>query len=85
LDIFQVDFDDQNAKNGKNGSNSVKLTVGKEISRRMVVKYAVESKDGETIQKAIAEYKFLENILMSAFQNSKGGFGGELQFRLEFR
>lgn len=85
LDIFQVDFEDQDAKKGKNGSNSVRLTVGKELSRRMVVKYAVESKEGETIQKAIAEYKFLENVLMSAFQNSKGGFGGELQFRLEFR
>jgi autotransporter translocation and assembly factor TamB len=85
LDIFQVDFDDQDAKKGKNGSNGVKVTVGKELSRRMVVKYAVESKEGETIQKAIAEYKFLENIIMSAFQNTKGGFGGELQFRLEFR
>lgn len=85
LDIFQVDFQDQDSKKGKNNSNGVKVTVGKELSRRMTVKYAVESSEGKAIQKAIAEYKFFENILVSAFQNTKGGFGGELQFRLEFR
>jgi len=36
-------------------------------------------------QRAIAEYKLLENILMSGFQDSEGMFGGELFFRLEFR
>ena len=37
------------------------------------------------IQRAIAEYKFLEHILLSGFQDSQGVFGGEMLFRLEFR
>jgi hypothetical protein len=66
-------------------TSDLKVTVGKKLSKRMIVKYAVKSKDGEMIQKAIAEYKFIENILVNGFQDSNGIFGGELQFRLEFR
>jgi autotransporter translocation and assembly factor TamB len=82
LDILEVKFNGQ----GKNGdADDVTVTMGKELSRRMTVKYAVESQNGETVQRAIAEYKFLENMLLTGFQDSKGTFGGELQFRLEFR
>jgi autotransporter translocation and assembly factor TamB len=80
LDILEV----QEGEEGEETSD-VKVTVGKKLSKRMLVKYAAESKDGEMIEKAIAEYKFLENILVNGFQDSKGTFGGELQFRLEFR
>ncbi|MBW2637767.1 MAG: hypothetical protein JRC86_09650 [Deltaproteobacteria bacterium] len=51
----------------------------------MTVKYAAESKEGELIQSAIAEYKLLENFLARGFQDTRGIYGGELQFRLEFR
>ena len=51
----------------------------------MTVKYAVSSKDGEIIQRAITEYKLLENILVSGFQDNQGIFGTELVFRVEFR
>lgn len=81
LDIFETET---GGEEGQEASD-LKVTVGKTLSNRMVVKYAVESKDGETIRKAIAEYKFLENILVNGFQDSEGIFGGELQFRLEFR
>jgi hypothetical protein len=37
------------------------------------------------VQRAIAEYQFLENLLLNGFQDSRGVFGGELLFRLEFR
>jgi translocation and assembly module TamB len=63
----------------------IKVTVGKELSRRMTVKYTTASEDGERNQRATAEYKFLENVLLSGFQNSNGTFGGALQYRLEFR
>ena len=55
------------------------------LSRRMSVKYSVESRDGEMVGRTSAEYKILENLLMSGFQDNTGTFGGELKFRMEFR
>ena len=82
LDILEVG----NGGEDEEGSpDRVKVTVGKTLSKRMTVKYAIDSKSGEMVQRAIAEYKFLENILLSGFQDSRGIFGGALQFRLEFR
>ncbi len=81
IDILQVETngsDDQDA-------GAVKVTVGKHLSDRMTVKYAVETKDGEITQRAITEYKLLEHILVSGFQNSKGIYGSELMYRIEFR
>lgn len=82
LDIFEVEAGEDD---GEASSDQVKVTVGKELSKRMVVKYAVETKNSETVQRAISEYKLLENISLRGFQDTKGIFGGELQFRLEFR
>ena len=62
-----------------------KVTVGKHLSDRMTVKYAVESINGTVVQRAITEYKLLERILLSGFQDNQGVFGGELMFRVEFR
>lgn len=81
IDILKVKTngsDDQDA-------GAVKVTVGKHLSDRMTVKYAVETKDGEITQRAITEYKLLEHILVSGFQNSKGIYGSELMYRIEFR
>jgi autotransporter translocation and assembly factor TamB len=66
-------------------SEGVMVTVGKKLSDRLTVKYALDSRTGEMIQRAISEYQLLENIILSAFQDSAGIFGGELQYRLEFR
>jgi translocation and assembly module TamB len=82
LDILELETEGQEEEQV---SDHVKVTIGKELSKRMTLKYAVESKEGEMSQRAIAEYKLLENILMSGFQDSEGMFGGELFFRLEFR
>jgi autotransporter translocation and assembly factor TamB len=81
IDILEVEEtgDDDDEENG------VKVTVGKHLSERMTVKYAVESKDGEIVQRAISEYKLLENILVSGFQGNDGVYGSELTFRIEFR
>ncbi len=83
LDILEVKFADENSKEGS--SDGVTVTMGKELSKRMTVKYAVESKNGEMVQKGIAEYKFLENMMLTGFQDSSGAFGGEVVFRMEFR
>jgi len=81
IDILEVEEtgDDDDEENG------LKVTVGKHLSERMTVKYAVESKDGEIVQRAISEYKLLENILVSGFQGNDGVYGSELTFRIEFR
>ncbi|OQX21838.1 MAG: hypothetical protein BWK80_32120 [Desulfobacteraceae bacterium IS3] len=82
LDILEVKFQGDGTQQDP---NSVTVTVGKELSRRLAVKYTMESKSGETLRRASAEYKFLENLLLTGFQDDKGKFGGELLFRMEFR
>ena len=66
-------------------SDRVKVTLGKHLSKRMTVKVALESDKGEMVQRAISEYKFLEHVLVSGFRDSKGVFGGNLIFQIEFR
>lgn len=82
LDILLVETTEGSGQEGENG---VKVTVGKHLSDRMTVKYAVETRDGETIQRAITEYQLLEHILISGFQDNRGIYGSELAFRIEFR
>ena len=44
----------------------------------------MESGSAEMIQRAVSEYRFVEHLLASGFQDSQGGYGGELVFRIEF-
>lgn len=83
LDSLEVET---TGKNGTSGANDhVKVTVGKDLTNRLSMKYSVASTDGEMVQTAISEYKLLDHFLLNGFQNSEGTFGGELRFRLEFR
>ncbi len=82
VDILQVEA---NGSSDGQDAAGVKVTVGKHLSDRMTVKYALDTKDGEITQTATTEYKLLEHILVSGFQDSKGMFGSELVFRIEFR
>ena len=82
LDIFEVETAPEN---DQSASDRIRVTLGKELSKRTTIKYSVESKDGEVIQRAVAEYKLLEHIFARGFQDTRGIYGGELQFRLEFR
>ncbi|MBW2641242.1 MAG: translocation/assembly module TamB domain-containing protein [Deltaproteobacteria bacterium] len=66
-------------------SDEVKVTVGKALSQRVTVKYGMQTKNARVIQQVITEYKLLENLLINAFQDTEGHYGGGLQFRLEFR
>lgn len=83
FDILQLETGDGQDTAG------TKVTVGKNLSDRLTVKYAAEyatgAGDGAVVQRAIAEYKLLERILLSGFQDNQGVFGGELMFRVEFR
>jgi translocation and assembly module TamB len=86
IDILELETGDEDDEDDEDtDSDRVKVTMGKHLSDRMTVKVAVESKDGEMVQRAISEYKFLEHILLSGFQDTQGIFGGELVFRIEFR
>jgi len=78
LDSFKVGYSDSE------GSN-VSVTVGKKLSKRLEVLYSMKTEDEETVHTRAAEYKILENILLKAFNDSKGMFGTELTFKLEFR
>ena len=82
LDVVELEFNE--AKDDE-ASDEVKVTVGKELSRRATVKYGMQTKNAKVIQKVITEYKFLEKLLMNAFQDTEGNYGGGIQFRLEFR
>ena len=81
IDILELETTEE----GQASSDLIKVTVGKNLSRRLTVKYGLESKDGGMVQRAITEYKLLENFLLNGFQDTKGIYGGEMVFRLEFR
>ncbi len=82
VDILEVETggteDDQSA-------DRIQLTVGKQVTRRLTVKYALETGSEQFVHRAISEYRLLEHILASGFSDSKGKYGGELVFRIEMR
>jgi len=78
LDSFKV------GSSGPKGSD-VSVTLGKKLSKRLEVKYSMETKDQETVQTNSAEYRILENVMLKAFNDSKGEFGTEVILKLEFR
>lgn len=67
------------------GFPGVNLSVGADLSRQISVKYGVDVRNGETVQRVTTYYHLLEHLLMSGYQDTGGKFGGELKYRLEFR
>lgn len=82
LDIVALEY---NGANNGGASDGVNVTLGKELSKRVTVKYGVQTKNAKVIQKVIAEYKFLETLLLNTFEDNEGNYGAGIQFRLEFR
>ena len=82
LDVVELEYKQSEEPDA---SDEVKVTVGKELSRRIQVKYGMQTKNAKVIQQVITEYKFLEQLLMNTFQDTEGHYGGGLQLRLEFR
>lgn len=82
LDIFEVAVE---GSNEKSSSENIKITMGEEITRRLTMKYELQSEEGEIIQRGISEYRFLENFYLNGYQDTKGDFGCQMLFKLEFR
>jgi hypothetical protein len=82
IDLLEVEAE---SAQDNNSTDRIKVTVGKDLSERMTVKYSVESKDGGYVHRAATEYKLLEYFLVSGFQDTKGIYGGEFIFRIRFR
>jgi autotransporter translocation and assembly factor TamB len=96
LDIFEVGFGNNRTQSGSTGKiadkkkddnafEDINVTVGKELTDRITVKYGTENKDGVMVGKTSAKYKMMDNVSVSGFQDSEGQFGGEVRYRLEFR
>jgi len=68
-----------------NLQDDYKITVGKELSRRMSVTYAFETRKGQLIHHTQANYKILENLIFRGMQDTQGTYGGELLLHMEFR
>ena len=66
-------------------SSDIDVTFGKNLTDRMTLKYTIGSGKSGYHQRAAAEYKLIENILLSGFQDTEGNYGGEVIFRVEFR
>jgi translocation and assembly module TamB len=82
LDIVTLGYNDTSNGGTPGGMN---VTLGKELSKRVTVKYGAQTRNAKVIQKVIAEYKFLETLLMNTFEDNEGNYGAGIQFRLEFR
>ncbi|WP_457551425.1 translocation/assembly module TamB domain-containing protein, partial [Desulfobacula sp.] len=80
LDSFKVGYNSSGSKD-----SNVSVTLGKKLSKRMEVSYSMKTQNGEKVNTNAAEYKLMENISFKAFNDSKGDFGTELTFKLEFR
>ncbi|MFW5902120.1 MAG: translocation/assembly module TamB domain-containing protein, partial [Thermodesulfobacteriota bacterium] len=83
LDILELKYQENGS--GEDAGNGVQVTAGKELSRRLTVKYGVERKSGIVVQQSTAIYNLLEHLAINAYQDSEGAFGGEMRYRLEFR
>ena len=84
VDILEVET---GARSGepRTSEDRIQVTVGKRLSPRLTVKYEVETTAGERVQRAVSEYRFMENLFAKGFQDTQGKYGGEMLFRLEFR
>lgn len=83
LDIVEVEY----RQNGTEDQDDqeVRVTVGKELSRRLTVTYGMESQNGEMVRRSSGIYRLLEDLSVNAYQDTAGSFGGEMRYRLEFR
>ena len=65
-------------------SETTRLIIGKDLTDRMAIKYAIGTGKSGYNQRAITEYKLIEYFLLSGFQDIEGSYGGEIIFRIEF-
>jgi autotransporter translocation and assembly factor TamB len=81
LDEFAIETGEQ--RNG--ATDRIALTVGKQLTRRLLTSYTVESDAGEVVQRAVAQYRLLQNLRITGYQDTRGVFGGGIRFSWERR
>jgi autotransporter translocation and assembly factor TamB len=81
LDILDIEAAGGDAQTAE----GTRVTLGKTLSRRVAVKYESETGTADIVQRAVAEYRLLERLMIKGYQDNQGRFGGALQYRLEFR
>ena len=72
-------------EDGGNATAPVRITVGKNLNRRLFAKYQFTIGGDESIRRTVVDYKLLENLMVSVYQESTDAFGGMIKYRLEFR
>jgi translocation and assembly module TamB len=82
LDSVQVKY---NGSAAETETGQVKVEVGKELSEQIAVKYGIESRNSKVVRRTMTEYRLLKNLIVDAYQDSEGDYGGGLQYKLEFR
>jgi translocation and assembly module TamB len=82
LDVLEVDFPEAQEQEQQAG---VRVTMGIELSKRLDLEHSLQSTEDGLVQRTSAEYKLLDRVLIRVFQNTLGAYGGELQYRVDFR
>jgi autotransporter translocation and assembly factor TamB len=89
LDVFSVEtgIAGESSRTGADSipADRVRVTVGKQLSRRLSTSLSVESSGGPVARRTAAEYRLLENTVVSGFEDSRGTYGGALRIELEAR
>ncbi|MCA9782605.1 MAG: translocation/assembly module TamB domain-containing protein, partial [Candidatus Cloacimonetes bacterium] len=83
LDVLDVEMG--RSGEGDTASENLRLTVGKSLSRRLTTYYSVEASKGSLVRTGTVEYRLLDDLSLSGFQNSTQEVGGELKLKREFR
>jgi translocation and assembly module TamB len=68
-----------------NQPDRIRFTIGENLSNRMTVKYTTETREGLFIQQFISEYKLLDKLILSGYQDSEAAYGAGVTYRLEFK
>ncbi|MBW1898196.1 MAG: translocation/assembly module TamB domain-containing protein, partial [Deltaproteobacteria bacterium] len=82
LDSVQFQYKSSDAESE---TGQVTVEVGKELSRQIAVKYGIETRNSKVVRRTVTEYRFFKNMILDAYQDSEGDYGGGLRYRLEFR
>jgi len=84
LDTFHLEaYEHETVDDNQN--DDYKITLGKELSPRMSITYAFETRKGQLIHHTQANYKLFENLIIRGMQDTQGTYGGELLLHMEFR
>jgi autotransporter translocation and assembly factor TamB len=84
LDMLKVETGDTDNDN----SDRIAVTLGKQLTKRLGTSYTLISENGKFFPRTTAHYKLLQNLGIAVYQDyqdTKGTFGGELQFSWEKR